>query len=293
MGCISQTVALIAEVKHASPSKGVLIENFDPVALGTTYAANGAAAISVLTDQQFFGGSLAYLTQVRAAVDIPVLRKDFIIDPYQVYEARAANADAVLLIVAALADAQLADLHALVAELGMAALVEVHNEAELERALQINPRLIGVNNRDLKTFHEDLGTTGRIAALIPGRRDAGRRKRDPQSSRTCARWAHSARTPCWLARGWSRRATSLHRCGTSAVSREEQQRDQSQNLRHHDTGRRLNGGAQRSRFARLEFLRQKPALPRPGGGASALRRAARGTRRGRARCWSACSSTKS
>ena len=96
-----------------------------------------------------------------------MLRKDFIIAPYQVYEARAANADAVLLITAALADAQLADLHALVAELGMAALVEVHNEAELERALKINPRLIGVNNRDLKTFHEDLGTTGRIAALIP------------------------------------------------------------------------------------------------------------------------------
>ncbi len=162
-----ETVALIAEVKHASPSKGVLIEHFDPVALGTTYAANGAAAISVLTDAQFFQGSLDYLTQVRAAVSVPVLRKDFIIDPYQVYEARAANADAVLLITAALADAQLADLHALVAELGMAALVEVHNEAELERALKINPRLIGVNNRDLKTFREDLGTTGRIAALIP------------------------------------------------------------------------------------------------------------------------------
>ncbi len=161
------TVALIAEVKHASPSKGVLIEDFDPVALGTTYAANGAAAISVLTDAQFFQGSLAYLTQVRTAVSIPVLRKDFIIDPYQIYEARAADADAVLLIVAALADTQLADLHALVAELGMAALVEVHNEAELERALRINPRLIGVNNRDLRTFHEDLGTTGRIAVLIP------------------------------------------------------------------------------------------------------------------------------
>lgn len=162
-----ETVALIAEVKHASPSKGVLIENFDPVALGTTYAQNGAAAISVLTDEQFFQGSLNDLMIVRAAVDVPVLRKDFTIDPYQVYEGRAAGADALLLIVAALEDAQLADLHALIRELGMAALVEVHNEAELERALSINATLIGVNNRDLKTFHEDLGTTGRIAALVP------------------------------------------------------------------------------------------------------------------------------
>ncbi len=161
------TVSLIAEVKHASPSKGVLIENFDPVALGSIYAANGAAAISVLTDQRFFMGSLDDLRAVRAAVNVPVLRKDFIIDPYQVYEARSAGADAALLIVAALEDAQLADLHTLISELGMAALVEVHNEAELDRALRINATLIGVNNRDLKTFHEDLGTTGRIAALVP------------------------------------------------------------------------------------------------------------------------------
>ena len=146
----------------------MLIENFDPVALGKIYAENGAAAISVLTDEQFFMGSLDYLTQVRAAVDVPVLRKDFIIDPYQVYEARAAGADAMLLIVAALEDAQLADLHALIAELGMAALVEVHNEAELERALKIGATLIGVNNRDLKTFHEDLGTTGAHRAARAG-----------------------------------------------------------------------------------------------------------------------------
>lgn len=162
-----ESVALIAEVKHASPSKGVLIEDFDPVALGTTYADNGAAAISVLTDRQFFMGSLDDLSNVRVAVSVPVLRKDFIIDPYQVYEARVAGADAALLIVAALEDGQLADLHALIRELGMAALVEVHNEAELERALKIGAALIGVNNRDLKTFHEDLGTTGRIAALVP------------------------------------------------------------------------------------------------------------------------------
>jgi indole-3-glycerol phosphate synthase len=162
-----EAVSLIAEVKHASPSKGVLIEDFDPVALGTTYADNGAAAISVLTDERFFMGSLDHLRAVRAAVNVPVLRKDFIIDPYQVYEARAAGADAALLIVAALEDSQLADLHALITELGMAALVEVHNEAELERALRIDARLIGVNNRDLKTFHEDLGTTGRVASLVP------------------------------------------------------------------------------------------------------------------------------
>lgn len=161
------TVALIAEVKHASPSKGMLIENFDPVALGTTYAANGAAAISVLTDEQFFQGHLDYLTAVRHAVDVPVLRKDFVIDPYQVYEGRVAGADAILLIVAALDDAQLSDLHALITDLGMAALVEVHNEVELDRALKIDPVLLGVNNRDLKTFEVDLKTTARLAKQIP------------------------------------------------------------------------------------------------------------------------------
>jgi indole-3-glycerol phosphate synthase len=161
------TVALIAEVKQASPSKGVLIENFDAVGLAKTYAQNGAAAISVLTDEKFFMGSLTDLRDVRAAVSVPVLRKDFIIDPYQVYEARAAGADATLLIVMALEDRQLADLHALITELGMAALVEVHNEAELERALKIGATLIGVNNRDLKSFHEDLGTTGRVAQRVP------------------------------------------------------------------------------------------------------------------------------
>jgi indole-3-glycerol phosphate synthase len=161
------TVALIAEVKHASPSKGILVENFDPVVLGTTYAQNGAAAISVLTDERFFQGHLDYLTAVKNVVDVPVLRKDFVIDPYQVYEGRAAGADAILLIVAALDDAQLADLHALITDLGMAALVEVHNEAELERALTINPALLGVNNRDLKTFDVNLNTTARLAAQIP------------------------------------------------------------------------------------------------------------------------------
>lgn len=162
-----ETVALIAEVKKASPSKGVLIEDFDPVKLGTTYAENGAAAISVLTDVDFFQGSLDYLSQVRGAVKVPVLRKDFIIDPYQVYEARAAEADAVLLIVAALEDALLAELYALIYQLGMTALVEVHNEDEMERALKLGAKVIGVNNRDLKTFHVDLETTSHLVQMIP------------------------------------------------------------------------------------------------------------------------------
>lgn len=162
-----ETVALIAEVKKASPSKGVLVEDFDPVRIGTAYAHNGAAAISVLTDEEFFQGSLSDMQAVRQAVPVPVLRKEFVIDPYQVYEARAAGADAVLLIVAALADAQLADLHTLIRELGMTPLVEVHHEAELERALRLQPQVIGVNNRDLKTFHVDLGVTERLAKLMP------------------------------------------------------------------------------------------------------------------------------
>jgi indole-3-glycerol phosphate synthase len=160
-------VALIAEIKRASPSRGVLLADFDPLALATVYAANGAAALSVLTDARFFGGDLAHLAAVRAAVSVPVLRKDFVLDPYQVYEARAAGADAVLLIAAALDDARLTDLHALVTELGMAALVEVHSEAELERALALGVPLIGVNNRDLRTFAVDLGTTERLARLVP------------------------------------------------------------------------------------------------------------------------------
>ncbi|MCA9888448.1 MAG: indole-3-glycerol phosphate synthase TrpC [Anaerolineae bacterium] len=162
-----ENVALIAEVKKASPSKGVLIDDFDPVAIGTTYAQNGASAISVLTDEHFFQGHLGYMGAVRKAVDVPVLRKDFIIDPYQVYVARAFSADACLLIVAALSDSQLTELHALIIELGMAALVEVHSEEELERALKIGAKLIGVNNRDLKTFNVDLETTARVARNVP------------------------------------------------------------------------------------------------------------------------------
>jgi indole-3-glycerol phosphate synthase len=160
------TVALIAEVKKASPSKGLLVKDFNPVRIARTYEENGAAAISVLTDEKFFQGSLDDLRAVRAAVRLPVLRKDFVIDAHQVYAARAAGADATLLIVMALADSQLRDLHSLIIELGMSALVEVHNEAELERALAIGATLIGVNNRDLRTFHEDLNTTARVAALV-------------------------------------------------------------------------------------------------------------------------------
>ncbi len=161
------TVTLIAEVKRASPSKGVLIEDFRPVELAMTYEQQGAAAISVLTDERFFQGHLDYLTAIHDVVKAPVLRKDFVIDPYQVYEGRAAGADAILLIVAALYDSQLAELYTVASDLGMAALVEVHDEAEMERALKIGAKLIGINNRDLKTFGEDLGTTERLAKLAP------------------------------------------------------------------------------------------------------------------------------
>lgn len=161
------TVALIAEIKQASPSKGVLIEDFDPVALGALYASHGAAAISVLTDERYFRGQLEHLSAVRNVVHVPVLRKDFILDPYQVYEGRAAGADAILLIVAALPDEMLSQLHTLIADLGMAALVEVHNEAEMGRALKLSAGLIGINNRNLKTFEVDLETTARLAGLAP------------------------------------------------------------------------------------------------------------------------------
>lgn len=161
------TVALIAECKKASPSKGVLIEDFDPVQLAGTYAENGAAMISVLTDEQFFQGHLDYMTAVRQAVKVPVLRKDFIVSPFQVYEARAAGADAVLLIVSTLDDAHLHDLYMLIHNLGMTALVEVHTEREMDRALKLGAATIGINNRDLKTFEVDLQTTGRLAQMVP------------------------------------------------------------------------------------------------------------------------------
>ncbi len=160
-------VGLIAEVKKASPSRGLLCPDFDPVRLAKTYEKAGAAAISVLTEQDYFQGSLDYLTAVKEAVRIPVLRKDFIFDPYQVYEAAAAGADALLLIAAILNDGQLRELHELATGLGLACLVEVHNEPELERAAAAGAGLIGINNRNLRTFEVDLGVTGKLAPLAP------------------------------------------------------------------------------------------------------------------------------
>jgi len=159
-------VALIAEVKKASPSKGVICQDFDPVRIAKAYEAAGASCLSVLTDEKFFQGSLDYLRQIRAAVNLPLLRKDFIIDERQILEAIEWGADAILLIVAILDDTRLKRFHELAREAGMAVLVEVHDEAELERALAIGARLIGANNRDLKTFKVDLATTERLAAKL-------------------------------------------------------------------------------------------------------------------------------
>jgi indole-3-glycerol phosphate synthase len=161
-----ESVALIAEVKKASPSKGLLIANFEPVEIAKTYADNGTTAISVLVDQKYFQGHIDYLRAVRRAVDVPVLFKEFVIDSVQVLQARAAGADAVLLIAAALEDTKLADLKTEIEAHGMDALVEVHDEAEMERALKLGVTLIGVNNRDLKTFREDLGITERLARMV-------------------------------------------------------------------------------------------------------------------------------
>ena len=160
-------VNVIAECKRRSPSRGVLADQYDPVAIATQYEAGGAAAISVLTEPTFFDGALDHLTAVRAAVDVPVLRKDFIVDDYQLLEARAAGADAVLLIVAALEQADLVRLQARAWELGLAALVEVHDDDELARAVESGARLIGVNNRNLRTLAVDVNASERLAARMP------------------------------------------------------------------------------------------------------------------------------
>jgi len=164
--------AVIAEIKKASPSKGVIRENFDPAAIARSYAQHGAACLSVLTDVQFFQGSKNHLLEARAACDLPVLRKDFMIAPYQVCRARMLGADAILLIVAALDLAQMKELEALAHELGMAVLVETHDAAELDLALQLETPLIGINNRNLRTFETRLQTTLELLPRIPADRIA-------------------------------------------------------------------------------------------------------------------------
>ena len=162
--------AVIAEIKKASPSKGVLRAEFIPADIAQSYAEYGAACLSVLTDKQFFQGSVDYLKQARASCDLPVLRKDFMIDVYQVYEARAMGADAILLIAACLDDGQMADMEAVAHSLDMAVLVEVHDRAELSRALKLKTRLVGINNRNLKTFEVSLQTTLDMLPEVPADR---------------------------------------------------------------------------------------------------------------------------
>lgn len=165
--CQRQEAAVIAEVKKASPSKGVIRENFNPAEIAHSYASGGAACLSVLTDVDFFQGHDDYLRQAREACDIPVLRKDFTVDPVQIAEARAIGADAILLIAAVLDDAELQDLFAVATAYQLHSLIEVHNGQELERALKLGASMLGINNRDLHTFNTDLNTTIRLLSEVP------------------------------------------------------------------------------------------------------------------------------
>jgi indole-3-glycerol phosphate synthase len=162
--------AVIAEIKKASPSKGVLRADFIPADIAQSYAEAGAACLSVLTDRQFFQGQPDYLKQARASCELPVLRKDFMVDPYQIYESRAIGADCVLLIAACLDDARMQELEAVARSLDMAVLVEVHDRAELDRALKLKTRLVGINNRNLRSFEVSLATTLEMLTEVPGDR---------------------------------------------------------------------------------------------------------------------------
>lgn len=166
----SDWTAIIAEVKKGSPSKGVIRADFDPLEIAEIYQNNGATCLSVLTDEKFFLGHLRYLALIRETVSLPLLRKDFICNSYQIYEARAAGADAILLIAAMLDLNQLREFHAVAQEIHLDVLLEVHDETETEKALKTDCTLIGVNNRNLRTFETDLGTTGRLARMLPADR---------------------------------------------------------------------------------------------------------------------------